>query len=280
MIPPLVNRVVVVVLDGLRPDAIGTFGLKHCQELIDTGAYTLSARTVAPSVTACAMSSLLTGALPCRHGMLSDKFTVPRPRGAIHPVPSVLAARGLPTSAHIARLPLGFGFLADRIARTAGVQQLVTRGRDAAGILDHARDAIIAQQSGFVLLHWPDADRAGHKHGWMSPQYGDAARQLDVALGELVRTIDFAHSPGTLLIALADHGGGGVDRRNHNSAHVSDRVIPIMLAGRAVAPGPIAGLASLLDVPATILWSLAVPIPVTYAGRPLVHAFAAAQAAA
>lgn len=280
MIAPRVNRVVVVVLDGLRPDAIAAFGLNHCQELIDTGAYTLTARTVAPSVTACAMSSLLTGALPCRHGMLSDKFTVPRPRGTIHPLPSLLAAHGLPSSAHIARLPLGFGLLARRIARTAGVDQLVSRGRDAAGILDHARSAIAQQRSGFILLHWPDADRAGHEHGWMSPQYGDAARRLDRALGALTRALDFARTPGTVMIALADHGGGGVNRRHHDSAHTSDRVIPIMLRGRAIEPGPIAGLASLLDVPATVLWSLGVPIPSTYAGRPLVHAFAAAQAAA
>ena len=57
-----IRRVILVVLDGLRPDAIPRFGLAHLAALAHGGASTMLARTVHPSVTAAAMASLLTGA--------------------------------------------------------------------------------------------------------------------------------------------------------------------------------------------------------------------------
>lgn len=47
-----IQRVVLVVLDGLRPDAIPRFGLTQLSELVQEGAATMFARTVSPSVTA------------------------------------------------------------------------------------------------------------------------------------------------------------------------------------------------------------------------------------
>ena len=100
-----VKRVVVVVLDGLRPDAITHFGMQHTLRLAWNGASTFAGRTVAPSVTAAAMGSLLTGATPARHGLESDRFQIPRPRGTVDPLPRVLAGAGLPSAMFIGHVP-------------------------------------------------------------------------------------------------------------------------------------------------------------------------------
>ena len=63
-IPGPVRRVVLVVMDGLRPDAVRRFEMTTVARLAARGASTFHARTVRPSVTACAMTSLLTGAAP------------------------------------------------------------------------------------------------------------------------------------------------------------------------------------------------------------------------
>jgi predicted AlkP superfamily pyrophosphatase or phosphodiesterase len=81
-----VRRVVLVVLDGLRPDAITRFGLHRVAGLARRGASTFRARTVNPSITPCAIASLLTGAAPERHGIQSEHFHLPRPRGPVHPL--------------------------------------------------------------------------------------------------------------------------------------------------------------------------------------------------
>jgi len=122
------------------------------------------------------------------------------------------------------------------------------------------------------VMHWPDADRAGHAAGWMSDPYARAAQTMDAALGQVMDVLDL-DDPETLLIAMADHGGGGAVPDHHDSAHPLDRTIPILMAGGQVRPGEIPQGASLLDVPATILWAMGIPRPSSYAGSPLISAF-------
>lgn len=276
-----IQRVVLVVLDGLRPDAIPRFGLTRLSALVDDGAATMLARTVTPSVTACAMASLLTGATPERHGLRSDRFHLPRARGPLHPLPRTLAAHGYPTSAFLAAMPPLFAGVAQRIAARLGVSHAHFVGRHCDEILAAAAGTLCTQRRGLVVLHWPDADRVGHESGWMSASYAAAARRMDGAVAELCRLVDL-NDPNTLLIAVADHGGGGAVVDHHNSAHPLDTTIPLMLAGGAVRRTELAAGASLLDVPATICWALGVPRPESFAGRPLgeaFHGFAAEEAA-
>src|SRR5688572_18685832 len=77
--PPLVRslplasisrNVLVVSVDGLRPDAIGTYGAPTLQRLMREGSYTLSASTIHPSTTLPSHTSMLTGQPPERHGVL------------------------------------------------------------------------------------------------------------------------------------------------------------------------------------------------------------------
>jgi arylsulfatase A-like enzyme len=114
----------------------------------------------------------------------------------------------------------------------------------------------------------------------MSPEYGRAARRLDAALGFLALMTDVEHDPSTLLIACADHGGGGANPKHHDSAHPDDRTIPVLLAGGSVNAGRLADGVHWLDIPATVCWALGVPAPAEWTGRPLREAFVAATAAA
>jgi arylsulfatase A-like enzyme len=77
----------------------------------------------------------------------------------------------------------------------------------------------------------------------------------------------------TLLVALADHGGGGETPREHESNHPVDTTIPRIIAGRGTLPIDLESV-SLLDVPPTILFALGAEIPSTYEGRVLREAFA------
>lgn len=275
----LIRRVIVVVLDGLRPDAIDTFDLATLRGLASRHAHTRSATTVAPSVTAAAMGSLLTGVSPERHGLTSDRFHIPRSRGPIAPLPRLLGEAGYLTTACMASVPLLYRRIARGLARRLGVARPSFDGTGAHEILHAARPWLTAQRSGLLLFHWPDADRAGHAAGWMQPEYGRAARTMDDALGRLLDLTGVEHDPSTVLIALADHGGGGVNPRDHDSAHPLDGTIPIVVAGGAVEPGPLRDDASILDVPATVLWALGIARPPVYEGRALVEAFGLQAAA-
>jgi predicted AlkP superfamily pyrophosphatase or phosphodiesterase len=272
-----IDRVVLVVLDGLRPDAVDAFRLDHVAELAARGAATFTARTVAPSVTAAAMASLFTGLAPARHGVVSDRFHVPRRRGPVDPLPRVLSAAGLPSSAFIGSLPALYAGLARQIARHVGLGRAVCAGDTARAIVASARPTLAEQERGLIVLHWPDADRAGHEHGWMSRQYEAGARAMDQALGDLAGVLARHGGDTTLLIALADHGGGGAVANDHDSMHPADQTIPIILAGAGVEPGTLDGPVSLLDVPPTLLWALGVVAPPSYEGRVLSGAFVSGE---
>jgi phosphopentomutase len=151
----------------------------------------------------------------------------------------------------------------------AGIGRLTTVGGAAHQTVRAAREMFERLPEGMMFVYLPDCDRAGHAHGWMSPPYLQAAAEIDIAIGAFATGLRDA-----TLIVLADHGGGGIRPRDHDLPHPLNDRIPLVIAGRGVRhrevlPGPV----SLLDVPATILWHLGIPVPDCYEGRPLREAF-------
>ncbi len=263
----LCQRVVLVVLDGLRPDAIETLQLPTLLSLQAAGASTLTAQTVWPPVTAAAMASLLTGVHPPDHGLTSDRLHIPRSRADVQPLPACLQSAGYITSAFLAEPPLLFRRLARALAERLGVAKPTFSGQCASQIVDAASATLGRQRRGLILLHLPDADRAGHAHGWMSRQYCQAAHELDSAVARIA--VLALSEPDTLLVLCADHGGGGVVANDHESDHPLDRTIPIIVAGADVSAGTALGDAHIVDIPATIINAFGLAIPSNYAGRPL-----------
>lgn len=270
--PTDIRRVIVVVLDGLRPDAIDAFDLGHVRRLAQCGASSMRARTVSPSLTWPALTSLLTGVEPRVHGVLSDSIFLPRPRTTLHPLPTLLARSGYPSFAFLGDVPLLYRGVARRIAKGLGFSEAFFTGRTAFDVLCAARSTVATQRDGLLFLHWADADRTGHEHGWMSAQYGDAARRLDATLGCLAEWTHIDTDRNTLLVLVADHGGGGVVKKHHEDDHPLNTTIPLIFAGAAVQQGGL-GAPHLTDVPATVAWALGVQVHGSYTGRVLAEAF-------
>jgi len=264
--PRGINRVILVVLDGLRADAISTLRLPTLSALAARGSHSYHAQTVEPSITAAALTSLFTGVPPVIHRIRSDRFGLPRATEVLTSLPRVLRANGIPTAAFLASLPAPFRGLAERIVEHAGASAKFI-GKTSEQILDSARHSLTNTTNGLIFLHWSDADIAGHEHGWMSAAYARAARQLDESMERLVRMTGVVADPETVLIVVADHGGGGDNVCNHNSAHPFDRTIPLIIVGGRVARIELQPGLSLLDIPSTVAWLLGVAPPERYFGR-------------
>lgn len=266
--PTGVSRVVVVILDGLRPDAIGSFRLAAITELMSGGAWTLDAVTVSPSVTVSAITSMLTGVSPDAHGLKGDRVFIPRAASELVALPEILAPARFDSWGFVHHLPMIFRGVAARVARRLGFRRLCVDGSTASEILDAATPLLTEQDRGLFVLHWPDADAAGHRAGWMSAEYGEACRRLDAALDRLIQLADDGR---TMFVLLADHGGGGAKHNDHESAHPADMTIPLVLWGAGVAPTSLSS-ATLLDVPPTILAAFGVVPPDCFEGRVLSEA--------
>ena len=271
----LTDHVILVSIDGLRPDAIRAFDAPTLGRLVAEGSYTLAAQTVLPSKTLPSHTSMLTGEPPDRHGGLWNNAYEDRP-GTLT-VPTVFSRareRGYRTAAFFSKAK--FSHL--QVPGTLDYSQAPGGwfGRwSAEDTVDDVSAYLAAHTPNLLFVHLTDPDAAGHAHGWMSPEYGRGVLRADAALGRLLRAADAAFGRRAYtLIVTADHGGHGFD---HGTDHPDDVTIPWITWGRSVVPGEITGSAvRTMDTASTVLFLLGLPAPDTWAGVPITTAFLAA----
>ena len=86
---PTPRRVLIISIDGLRPDAIALAPMPNLLALMQTSAYSLTAQTIFPSVTLPAHTSMLTGVRMEKHGITWNDWV---PTNPVVSVPTVFAA--------------------------------------------------------------------------------------------------------------------------------------------------------------------------------------------
>lgn len=265
------DRVIVVSIDGLRPDAISRYGLSTLSHLVEWGAYSLEARTIYPSKTLPSHTSMLTGVPPEVHGIAWNEDRT-RSEGLVG-VPTlfeVARAQGLKTAAFFAKskfrhlqrprsldhseAPLGYEFLM------------------APEVVEAATRYLRYEKPDLLFVHIAEPDYAGHLVGWMSWLYRLGARRADAAVRRIIEEAEVVYGQGGFtLIVTADHGGHG---RSHGSDDPRDMTIPWIAWGQGVVPGElVVDSIRTMDTAATVLWLLGVDIPADWAGRPVYRAF-------
>ena len=70
----MAEKVILILVDGMRPDGMMECGNPFAQKLIENSTYTLNARTVMPSVTLPCHMSLFHSVDPSEHGVLGNTF--------------------------------------------------------------------------------------------------------------------------------------------------------------------------------------------------------------
>ena len=268
-------RCVVLLVDGLQPDAIRPAVAPSLSALSADFSHAPLALTVRPSATVPALLSLTTGVSPATHQLIEPGIGALRRLGQLRPIPKELAAHGLPTVVVAGAVRATEVPIARVLSTFAGVTRFVSSAGPARHVAAAAMGRLRFVPEGLVFVYVNDCDRAGHAHGWMSRPYLEAVREIDVAVGILRGC-----AADSLLCVLADHGGGGVAPTDHDAPHpVNDR-IPLVFAGPRVRRRHVMHQAvSILDVPPTLLWWLGLDIPQEYEGRLLRDAFLADEAA-
>lgn len=266
------RHVLVVSIDGLRPDAIETYGASTLQTLMREGNYTLAGSTILPSKTLPSHTSMLTGQTPERHGVLwntvvtADADSIDAPN-----VFGLARARGYTTAAFFSKpkfQPLQVAGTLDYSQAPGGWFGKWSSTRTVSDVADYLKTV----RPNLLFVHLADPDAAGHRTGWMTAEYGRAVRNTDRALNELISHAGRAFGPGNFsLIVTADHGGHDT---NHGSDDPRDVTIPWIAWGRGVKPGQLTtSTVRTMDTAATVLWLLGVETPADWVGRPVLEAF-------
>ncbi len=272
----LTRHVVLVSVDGLRPDAIETYGAATLQRLMREGSYTLAAQTIDPSKTLPSHTSMLTGQPPERHQVLWNNVATAHTDAIELPnVFSVARAQGYRTAAFFSKAkfqPLQLPGTLDYTQAPGGLYGRWSSRRTLADVKAYLQEA----RPNVLFVHLTDPDAAGHRSGWMSPAYGRGVLAADAAIGQLVELAEQTYGAGNFsLIVTADHGGHG---HNHGSADPRDVTIPWIAWGRGVKPGVLdTAPVRTMDTASTVLWLLGVATPQDWAGQPVAHAYTQAM---
>lgn len=268
--PARAEHVLIISIDGLRPDAIDAAPAPNLQALIKRGAYCATAQTVRPSVTLPSHTAMLTGLDFNRHGVTWNNY---RSGHIAHPTVFTATASAGKTSAMLFAKDK-FHYLADPAAvtwvygstlpKTAPKAEDYTTSttldrddKDEAKPFDpkkakppEARTSAEAIARSFAaawterrfaitFVHLREADDAGHDHGWMGEKYLEAVRAADRALGSIVASVEKAGALGkTAILVTADHGGSGRGHFRRGDIHRPENVtIPWICVGPKVPAG-------------------------------------------
>ena len=263
------TRCVVVLTDGLRPDAISRSLAPTLCALGDDYARAMRANTIRPSVTVAALASLATGVAPDTHGLVQPGLGFLSGLGRLRPLPGELARHGYRTTVVAGVAGVAARHIGRALCSCAGVSRMITTDPDAGLVAEAAVAQLTRPADELLFVYLSDCDRAGHEHGWMSEGYLAAVRRVDAAVGMLTGWLE----ESTLLV-VSDHGGGGVHAKDHDIEHPINERIPLIIAGEQVRRRLVIHRdVSLLDVPPTVLAALDLPVPPEYEGRAITEAF-------
>lgn len=258
---PAAGPVVLISVDGLRPDAIEAAHTPQIDALISGGSYTDRALCEIPASTLPNHTTMLTGLSVARHGV---RFNT-----------EVEGTVGFPTiHDHCAAAGLRGGFYASKaklayLVHLESVDEVVIRS-DSQELVDLVIEQILTDTLDFIFLHIRDPDSTGHEFGWMSPEYLAAVEVADGQIAQIVDALAEAELYTAHLLVTADHGGQG-------AAHFLNvpqvRHVPWIAWGPAVAAGRIlCAEVRQADTPATVLALLGLPVPPSYSGEAVTEA--------
>ena len=264
------NHVIVISIDGLRPDAIEKFDARVMQRLKREGAYALDARTIFPSKTLPSHTSMLTGVPPEVHGITwnsdqTDEHGVVQ----VETVFEVAKRQGFTTAAFFSKSKLR------HLQRPNSLDYVqAPRGSEiwmAPRTVEDATRYMRYRKPNLMFVHIAEPDAAGHTIGWMSFAYRWAVRRADSAVGELLEAADETYGAGNYTVVLtADHGGHG---RGHGDASDEDMLIPWVAWGAGVQPGPVQTRVNTFDTASTVLWLLGIREPTAWNGVAVASAY-------
>lgn len=277
------SHVVLVSIDGLRPDAIEAFDARTLKGLMREGAYTLRATTILPSKTLPSHTSMLTGEDVDEHGITWNTNQVGA-HGHVE-VPTIFDVarrKGFHTAAFFSKTKFEHlqraGTLDYTQAPSAGRVPFFGDKWPVSRTMGDVERYLERNRPNLLFVHVGEPDYAGHRHGWMSRKYGEAVRQADAAVARLVAAGDEAFGEGNwTLLVTADHGGHG---KNHGSRDPRDITIPWITWGKGVVGGgrEITGTIRTFDTASTALWLLGLDEPGDWAGTPVQAAFRSNEA--
>lgn len=240
------NKVVLILVDGMRPDAVLTCDNSYLRDLRAKATHCFSTRTVFPSVTLPCHTSLFLGVDPIRHGITTNLWMPP-----VRPIDGIFESvnragkkcamftnwQQLRDLAHPDSMSMAYLYRQS--------MDTATEWANEDKMTQMTIDYIKAEEPDFTFLYLGAVDEVGHRTGWMNDEY---MRTVSHA-AECISRVMYSLPDNYQFIIVADHGGHD---RTHGTEMPEDMTIPLLCVGSVFEEGKELPAASIKDIAPTV----------------------------
>ena len=263
-----VPKVLVIGIDGVRPDIRAAADTPTLDSLAAAGYYAPRAVTCSPTISGPGWSSMLIGVCAAKHRVMNNDFhgnaydrypefltRIEQVRPELH----TLAALDWP--------PLGTTASGGPLVSDA-VDQKVTLDGDALGYdvadslsVTAAAAALATGEVDAAFVYLGNPDEVAHAHGALGPEYPAAIARADRQVAELLAALrrrpSYAREDWLVLIST-DHGHR--DEGGHGGTSPQEETIFYLASGPSVVAPPAEVTPVIVDVAVTALTHLGIAI--------------------
>lgn len=273
-----VDHVVMIGLDGLAGNTVEAADMPTLKQMMAEGAWTLQARSILPSSSACNWASMYMGVGPEMHGYNTwgsrkpDFPSIALSKNGMFPTIFTVLRENRPEFNTCAMYEWGVqACLIDTLA--VSHHRHIPMGENKGADLTNAYVEYLKEhkpQFSMAIFDSPDVE--GHSDGWGSDVYMNRLKELDAHIATIVEGVKQAGMyENTLFMVVSDHGGIG---RGHGKTTMDEMEAPLVFFGKGVKRGhQIVSPVVRYDTAPTIAYIFGAAVPEVWRGRPIVEIF-------
>lgn len=284
------EHVILFVLEGFGPESIKGGAMPVVSKLVKEGSVTWSASGVKPALRLPTMASLVTGMPVEKHGITWNFFEFSRGYPRYPSLFDYLDLSGGRDSAifymdeslyQLAKPePYTDYQLCGALRPECGTQKLVAYIQQylQKATSGHGYGHAIPSLPHLLVVHLPEAGRAGVTHGWDSKEYREALRTVDGAMKSVLNLFQEYSLSGRTAVVVTALSGKGTDP-GAEAPTTDSPVVPWIVSGTGIKHGQlIRQPVSIMDTGATVMKILKLETHTEWESRAVEEIFETAAA--
>ncbi len=222
---PAIDRVMIISIDGLRPDLLLRAEMPRVRSLCKSGCFTFWAETTHEAYTLPCHVSMLTGTPSEKHGVTWNNY-IEESYPNVPTLFEVAKHSGYSTAMVSGKMKFIALLKPNTIDHYYLPPDEPVSDREVA---ERAESILHQHQPQVMFIHLPGVDTVGHEFGWGSPEQMAAIARADDAVGLVLDALaDLTLTDSTLVLVTADHGGA---EKGHDINDPRSHFIPWIAAG-------------------------------------------------
>ena len=256
-----VPKVLVIGIDGVRPDVLAQVSTPNLDALAAEGSFTARARTGLPSVSGPGWSSFLIGVWPDKHGVTNNDFTGKRYDEfpdfltrieQVRPELNTFAVADWPP---LAEAEDGRPTLSDQIDVKHALNGYEAGWAEAdARSVELAVEHLGSSDPDALFVYLGNPDETSHHFRSIGEEYRESIALADKHVGLLVEAVRGRASydqEDWLILSSTDHGR--LSNGGHGGDTPEERTIYYLVSGPSASRGELPDSTRIVDVPVTAL---------------------------